>query len=88
MFNKYKARIKELEARIQGMSEIITDFERNVFKVTMDEYCSIITNNSDGSNKGGSSIEIMIGEVTNIIEEDAFAGKKIEFRLKHPRTYR
>jgi hypothetical protein len=84
MFKKDK-KIKELENRIQGMSEIITDFERSIFKVEVYEDCSLITNKAL---YGRSAVEIEVIETKNFIIDGAFDGKKVSFKLKHPRTRR
>lgn len=81
---KLERKIVELENRIQDMSEIITDFETNEFKIAIDEYCSLITNNA----KGTSAIEINVHEVKNFMNGKEFEGKELSFTLKHPRTYR
>ncbi len=85
MFNK---KIKELEKRIQDMSEIITDFETSVFKMNIGEDYSLVTNSINKTAPNSAAIEITVGETKNIMSNGVFDGKKIEFTLKHPRTYR
>jgi len=88
VFNKeLRNKVVKLEKRIQGMSEIIHDFENNEFKVLTDELCTLVTNST---NKAPNSvaIEVNTGEVKNIMENEVFTGKEIRFTLKHPRTYR
>ena len=85
--NELEERIVLLNKRIQDMSEVIHDFENNQFKVSVDEYGTLITNNTNSA-KSSKSIEIDVSSARNIMEEDIFAGKEMTFTLKHPRTYR
>lgn len=73
---------EEQNRRIQGMSEIITDFETSEFHVVVGEGFSLVTNKN--SNKQGSnSIEISTYGLNTKDGETTFS-----FKLKHPRTYR
>ena len=73
---------EQLEIRIQGMSEIITDFEDSVYTAIVDEDFIMVENDSTGKSLS-EAIEIDVFNVKTIE-----GGKKFSFKLKHPRTYR
>jgi hypothetical protein len=77
---KYEMAI--LEKRIQGMSEIITDFEDSIFTADVDDDLIMMSNNNTGKPLS-EAIEINVFNV-----ETTEDGKKFSFKLKHPRTYR
>ena len=80
-------KIQMLEERIQMMSEIITDFERNEFKVVADKNCTMITN-TKWDHPSATHVEVNVKSTKNFSTDGVFDGKEIRFTLNHPRTYR
>lgn len=81
-------KIKFMEHREKQLNEIVYDLEENMFSVSADEYSTLITADAPRNSSISNAIEIDVISSENEIEGGVFAGKKIKFKIKHPRTFR